>query len=749
MAVFCVRKKGTQDLGILMDKGTIEGIHVDPVLKNHTTVLESSSCTSILSFFIFLCLMQWVHSCAPISNLDAIDQEKASKKCSQDSLSLDGVTPSFSKDTTTATLKCKAKTKEVAFFLFNDDADRKFEKPSSTETVLKCVDGKWKSSELDAPITKVACGTDAASSVDCKSCSLKDLKKIVTGALQEQSGKCLTATLTCTSKEILLVNGIKQAKAAVSFTCEGKVWTVENGATRVPLVSARCAPKVNNDPNDCSAEDLNLGENSPTTIQQNSSNWELACPPQKDKFVYLKINNTLHTEPSPIQKTLDLRCQNFKWTTVVEGAAMNVTTADCVYEDSCTFCANLALSDTELSPLPQFLPCKSQWVQCGNGKVLQFDEIVTSDMSSSFVCNNDVQWTFSNTMKLQTPRVTCVDRPTECSTENIRFVGDHTEKPKIERRQGTPYITCDESTAGPYIKINGDKRRVITSTFPMLCEDGYYKEQGATSPILQLECVAKPLCASCAPFTLNTTEVQRAGIEEADQCLMDLLVCRDDTEVLSLNGQRTDKRQATLHCSADGTHVLEDGTAVDVDSIKCVKRPCWDCPVAGLNDEALLMLNGALAGAAPPCLIVPTWDACKMHSTTPSLQLENGSLPVKYDALLSCSKEGTWQYLFNEQSQTLTVPPKCGKPTDQECNDCRAAFNSIPGHDNAVYTDQLHCRIQQVRCDSGELMINGKQSDTELNCYGDKLFHFDTSDTHEPVERIDCQNAREIPHLSR
>uniref|UniRef100_A0A1I7Y572 Sushi domain-containing protein n=1 Tax=Steinernema glaseri TaxID=37863 RepID=A0A1I7Y572_9BILA len=138
------------------------------------------SVTLILSVFLLLCLLQWVDSCAPQFDTESLEKgskgksDPSKKTCSQESLSRDDVTASFAEDTTTAYLTCQAKTKEIAFFLvsrshffttstcvqFNNDADRKLAKSFSTEAVLKCVDGKWKSSELDAPITKVTCGED-------------------------------------------------------------------------------------------------------------------------------------------------------------------------------------------------------------------------------------------------------------------------------------------------------------------------------------------------------------------------------------------------------------------------------------------------------------------------------------------------------------------------------------------------------------------------------------------------------------
>uniref|UniRef100_A0A1I7YM43 C6 domain-containing protein n=1 Tax=Steinernema glaseri TaxID=37863 RepID=A0A1I7YM43_9BILA len=250
-------------------------------------------------------------------------------KCSQDSLAFGGahISPLFSTGNKNVTLTCSAKKEEFAFFTFNNNNDRKLTTRTSAKTVLQCVDGKWKSAELDYPVTKVTCGEE----VKCKACSLETLKAKTRGSLKHESTECFNATLTCTKNETLLLNGKLQTEPSVSFFCEGSDgWVTRIKETGVALQSAQCVPK--NSDTLCNTENIRRNRTGPGTIKEYRSEWTLSCPPKENKFVHFSVNGMQVTNRSREEQFLDLHCSDNKWMFNNGEVTLNVTDVDCKYE---------------------------------------------------------------------------------------------------------------------------------------------------------------------------------------------------------------------------------------------------------------------------------------------------------------------------------------------------------------------------------------------------------------------------------
>uniref|UniRef100_A0A1I7YM45 Sushi domain-containing protein n=1 Tax=Steinernema glaseri TaxID=37863 RepID=A0A1I7YM45_9BILA len=706
----------------------------------------------ILNVFLLLCLLQWVDSCAPQFDTETFekgskgksdppkitkDPPKSTKECLKDSLSLDGVTPNFSKDTSTATLTCKAKTKKVAFFLFNNDASRKFEKPSSTETVLKCVDGKWKSSELDAPITKVACGEDgtqlvpslpSTGSEDCNSCTMDDLKKTIKGILKEETGDCLSVTLTCPPNEEVHLNGEAQVQKTLSFVCEGaEGWKRQNGAESVPLEPVNCVPVKNTQTKGCKSctmDDLKQMISGP--LKEETGDCLTATLTCKDSEVV-----TLDGQVQAVN-TMSFVCEGSKeWKRQNGAERVPLVPTKCVPKattetKSCKSCSKDDLKAKVDGILKYAVEqeCLTATLTCQNEEKLEINGMPQTEKTAAFACEPEGWKVLIAGASTELTGAKCkAEDSADCKACGIKDLMADVAGVVEQQSDGCAKasLTCPDTEV-----LFLEKERIPENSLLFVCEakaNGQKKwTTGNRGFFLEVKC-QEDRCDQCGELEVigEKKPVEQTTNAGDNKCKQRIVTCNDGMVAQYDGRPRAPEPKALFQCNENGKWAYNNEQLQD-QIVKCVPKPCDG------KDIKLLGENGKTPSVDHDQVRNVATITCEDPTIGTYIQLNGHPAEIRASPVtVVCEKS-----VFKEPEGDPVTQAECVKtPVCATCEDKNFAKEAI------INDPKNPCKQFNIRylCKTDEFIQINENVDVDyaapLICLGDaKWMHTVNGETH-------------------
>ncbi|KAK0409582.1 hypothetical protein QR680_004636 [Steinernema hermaphroditum] len=152
---------------------------------------------------------------------------------------------------------------------------------------------------------------------------------------------------------------------------------------------------------------------------------------------------------------------------------------------------------------------------------------------------------------------------------------------------GGAQLSC-EAAAGfvAFVKVNDIEYPV---PYSLACNNGRL-EDGAV-PVDRVECINKPLCATCPPF--ETTEdsglIPGPLLFDVNGCAYHNMKCSSAIYNKIINNMMATRvTDVKLVCSPEVEWKTNYGHPVTTTSISCLRRPCWDCDTMAFRKGAVL-----------------------------------------------------------------------------------------------------------------------------------------------------------------
>ncbi|KAK0409580.1 hypothetical protein QR680_004636 [Steinernema hermaphroditum] len=228
--------------------------------------------------------------------------------------------------------------------------------------------------------------------------------------------------------------------------------------------------------------------------------------------------------------------------------------------------------------------------------------------------------------------------------------------PKVMYINGGAQLSC-EAAAGfvAFVKVNDIEYPV---PYSLACNNGRL-EDGAV-PVDRVECINKPLCATCPPF--ETTEdsglIPGPLLFDVNGCAYHNMKCSSAIYNKIINNMMATRvTDVKLVCSPEVEWKTNYGHPVTTTSISCLRRPCWDCDTMAFRKGAVL--EPMNADDLNECMRLDLTKAC---DDSAEMMLSDGAIridpnnPIMHCAITHDGVSTWWKYMDTELEGHMCVP---------------------------------------------------------------------------------------------